>query len=92
MKTSFTEQTVEFAQLVLGFSSAALHYLGQAPSGESKEVPRETNLALARQNIEIIRMLKTKTTGNLTGEEVKLIDAVLTDLMMKYHEASKNPG
>ena len=89
MKTDFSEQTVEFSQLVLGFSSAALHYLGEGTTGEAKHVAKETNIALARQNIEIIRMLKIKTTGNLNPDEAKLIDAVLTDLMLKFHEASK---
>jgi len=89
MKTDFSEQTVEFSQLVLGFSSAALHYLGEGTAGESKQAANGTNIALARQNIEIIRMLKAKTNGNLNSEETKLIDAVLTDLMLKFHEASK---
>jgi hypothetical protein len=82
------EITVEFSELVLGLSSAALHYLGERtgdipPAGNS-----DANLALARQNIEIMRMLKQKTNGNLSPDESRLIDGVLTDLMTKYAQAS----
>ncbi len=92
-KSMFSEKEVEFSELVLGFSSAALHYLGEGTGGmvaggEKKSESKTTNLALARQNIEIIRMLKTKTAGNLSVEESKLIEGVLTDLMMKAHFAA----
>lgn len=86
VKTGLSSKEVEFTELVLGLSSAALHYLGQGPGGDLKSKSKETNMALARQNIDIIRMLKVKTTGNLSTEEGKLIDAVLTDLMMKFHQ------
>lgn len=89
MKSGFTDRTVEFSQLVLGFSSAALHYLGEDSGDTPRSAASETNMALARQNIEIIRMLKVKTSGNLSQDEMKLIDQVLTDLMLKFHEASR---
>ena len=85
VKSGLSGKEVEFAELVLGLSSAALHYLGHGPGGDVKLKSKEANIALARQNIDIIRMLKVKTAGNLTAEESKLIDAVLTDLMLKFH-------
>jgi hypothetical protein len=56
--------------------------MGEAPVGE-KHAP-ETNLPLAQQNIGIIQMLKDKTKGNLTDEEKKLIDQVLSDLQLRF--------
>ena len=43
---------VDFSALVLGFSSAALYYIGHS-SIEGK-APQEKNLPLAKQNIEMI--------------------------------------
>jgi hypothetical protein len=81
------EFTVEFSELVLGLSSAALYYLGESTGDMPPAAKSNANLALARQNIEIIRMLKEKTNGNLTAEESRLMDGVLTDLMTKYAHA-----
>jgi len=73
---------VDFSGLVLGFSSAALYYLGQTSIEGKGSSPK--NLPLAMQNIQIIELLKQKTEGNLTDEENKLIQEVLLDLKMKY--------
>lgn len=76
---------VDFSGLILGLSSAALYYLGEAPI-DGKVVPTK-NIPLARQNIEIIRMLKAKTKGNLTGDEQSLLDQLLADLEIKFVDA-----
>lgn len=75
-------QKLDFPGLILGFSSAALYYMGENPAG-SKEPP-EKNMELAKQNIDIIDLLKTKTANNLTEDEDKLITQLLTDLKLKY--------
>jgi hypothetical protein len=78
---------MDFNALVLGFSSAALGYLGFSETGE--QAPDAQNLELAAQNIEILRILEDKTAGNLTSEEQHLLKAVLADLRMRYVEAAK---
>lgn len=78
---------VDFSSLILGFSSAALYYMGQVPLKDRK--PAEINLPLSRQNIEIIAMLQEKTKGNRTGDEDNLITQLLTDLKLKFAAASK---
>ena len=81
-----TNSQVDFSHLILGFSSAALSYMGfQLTEGMPQG---NKNLALAQQNIEIISMLRDKTKGNLTEEENKLIGDILSDLQLKYAEAS----
>ncbi len=74
--------TVDFTGLILGFSSAALYYLGEAPIGD--QPAGEKNLPLAKQNIDIIDLLRTKSKGNLEPQETKLLDQILTDLKLKY--------
>ena len=44
----------------------------------------ETNLDIARQNIDILAMLHQKTKGNLTQEEASFLDQVVPQLQMLY--------
>lgn len=74
--------TVDFTGLILGFSSAALYYLGEAPIGD--QPAGEKNFPLAKQNIDIIDLLRSKTKGNLEAQEAKLLDQILADLKIKY--------
>jgi hypothetical protein len=78
--------SVDFSGLILGFSSAALYYMGEA-TVEGKAPAK--NVPLARQNIDIIRMLRDKTKGNLSAEENQLIDQLIADLQLKLVESIK---
>jgi hypothetical protein len=78
---------VEFASLVLMFSTAVMIHLGAAPdpvSGETK-----ADLLRAKQMIDLLDLLKTKTAGNLTLGESAMLDDLLFDLRMRYLEAVK---
>ncbi len=79
---------VDFSGLILGFSSAALYYIGHT-SLEGKGAAKP-NFDLARQNIRIIEILKEKTKGNLNEEEDKLINQVLLDLRNKCVKAEQD--
>jgi hypothetical protein len=78
---------IDFSGLILSFASAALSYMG-VPVDENMKTGK--NLVLARQNIEIIELLKLKTKGNLTADEERLLSEVLTDLKLKYGHYSKD--
>jgi Domain of unknown function (DUF1844) len=83
---SFVPQAVDLSTLIMGFSTAALHYMGQAPlTGKNTPLP---NLDLAKQNIDIINLIQEKTKGNCTIEEDALIRQVLSDLMLRFVEAT----
>ena len=71
---------VDFSGLLLGFSSAALYYMGH--TGIEGRTP-VTNLPLARQNIDILCLLRDKTQGNLSADEDKLIQQLIADLQVK---------
>lgn len=81
---------VDFSALILGFSSAALYYMGEA-TVEGRSAGQK-NLPLARQNIDIILLLREKTKGNLTPEEEQLLAQLATDLQVKLVESAKNPS
>ena len=76
------KHSVDFSELMLGFSSAALSYMGL-------EVGSKKNLVLAKQNIDVMCMLSEKTKGNLTQEEERLVTELLSDLKKKFVESSK---
>ncbi len=80
-------RAVDFSELILGFSSAALYYLGQSVV-EGKKVPA-INLPIALQNIEIVALLEEKTKGNLSADEAALLQQVLADLRQKYRDLNE---
>ena len=75
---------IDFATFVLSLSHSALVHLGDAPDPSGGVPPRD--VAMAKQTIDLLAVLQEKTTGNLTGEEERLLDQVLYDLRMRYVE------
>jgi hypothetical protein len=72
---------------VLSLASSAFVHLGDAPHPETGEsVP--PNLPLAHQAIDILAMLREKTKGNLTQEEEKFLENLLTDLRLRFVQKS----
>jgi hypothetical protein len=49
----------------------------------------EPNLAAAHQMIDLIAMLQDRTKGNLTPDEVKLVEDLLYELRMRYVQAQQ---
>ena len=75
---------IDFATFVLSLSHSVLVHLGDAPD-PSGGAPRR-DVAMAKQTIDLLAVLQEKTTGNLTGEEERLLDQVMYDLRMRYEE------
>jgi hypothetical protein len=78
----------DFAMLVHSFAITALHHMGKVADPATGQ-PGKVDLALARQNIEIIEILEQKTRGNLDAEESHLLSSLLYEVRMHYVEASK---
>ncbi len=78
---------VNFSSFLLSLSSSTLLHLGELADPQSGE--KRKDLALAKQSIDIIALLKEKTRGNLTQEEEKLLEHLLYDLRMRFVNASK---
>ncbi len=75
--------------LLLSLAAAALAYLGHdiVPGAEKQAV----NLPLAKQTIETIALLRTKTEGNRTEEETRMFDELLYELRLQYVKAEGAP-
>jgi hypothetical protein len=78
---------VNFATFVISLTSSVLIHLGLAEDPMTGSVNRD--LALAKQSIDILGMLKEKTRGNLAEEESQLMEGILYDLRMRYVEEAR---
>ncbi len=77
-----TGQDPAFGNLVVSLYQSGLIHLGLVEEGEGD--PPATDLDAARGAIEMLGMLKRKTLGNLSAEEVRILDALLAELQMTY--------
>lgn len=78
---------VNFNSLIFSLSSSALLHLGEIADPQTGE--KRKNIGLAKHTIDTIAMLQEKTQGNLTGEEEKFLDSILTDLRWRYVKAAE---
>ncbi|MFO0549248.1 MAG: DUF1844 domain-containing protein [Polyangiaceae bacterium] len=76
---------LDFSTFVLGIIGTAYVHLGDAPPTDGVE----PDLEFARQNIDLLVLLQTKTKGNLTGDEERLLEQALEDLNARYAEVSR---
>ncbi len=78
---------MDFSTFVMSLASSAMIHLGEVPALESNQ--RHTDLAAAKQIIDILAVLEEKTRGNLEPAEDKLLRSLLYDLRVKYVDAEK---
>ena len=71
-----------FSAFVLSLSTMALAALGECDDPNLVDLPRDP--IIARNNIDILLMLRDKTRGNLTQDEEKLLESIIYDLQMRY--------
>ncbi len=82
---------VDFVTFILSLSQTAVLSLGLGPQpGGGKQPPRD--LQAARWTIDALEMLHSKTQGNLTGEEERIFERILTELRMAYVQISGQAG
>ena len=73
---------IDFATFIMSLASAAYCSMGLAPNPLTKKV--EKNLTSAKQQINLLEMLKEKTKGNLSKDEDNTLEAMLYQLHMMY--------
>lgn len=87
MQGEAAEGPISFSTFILGLASTTLIHLGDAPDPESGT--HTPNLELARQSLALLDLLERKTKGNLTPDEERLFQSVLTDLRLKFVAMSR---
>ena len=78
---------MDFSTFVMSLASASMMGLGLAPRPDTGK--QEVDLDWARQNIDLLEMIKEKTKNNLSEDEDKLMDQLLFECRSKYVEVSK---
>jgi hypothetical protein len=80
---------INFSGFIFSLSTTALYHFGDFPDPVTKEARR--NLPAAKQTIDILTILKTKTAGNLDEGESQLLDSILYELRMRYIKEMSHP-
>ncbi|MGZ5280191.1 MAG: DUF1844 domain-containing protein [Pseudobdellovibrionaceae bacterium] len=76
-----------FSVLTMSIASSAAMALGLAPDPHTNETQKDKTMA--KFNIDLLLMLKDKTKGNLSSDESKFIDSVISDLQVKFVQDKK---
>lgn len=80
---------VDLSSLALSLATSALYHLGLVADPQTGE-PGPKDLRLARHSIDTIELLQEKTRGNVTDEESALLANLLTELRLRFVEASRS--
>lgn len=75
-----------FSMLTMSIASSAAMAMGLVPDPEQK-TQKDKNMA--KFNIDLLIMLKSKTTNNLSADEQQFIDSVIADLQLKFVQTFK---
>lgn len=78
------ESSARFFQTVQMFQRSTLLQMGYLPDQEGN---LHYNLMEAKEGIEIMKMLQTKTKGNLSDHETQMLRAVISELQLQFTKA-----
>jgi hypothetical protein len=81
-------QDLDFSTFVISLASSTQVNLGAMAHPETNQIVQ--NFPAAKQMVDILAMLKTKTKGNLTEAEAALLEQVLFSLHLHYARAVEN--
>jgi len=87
METTPSRSAALFLQLVLGLSQAGMMALGKLMNPVTRKV--EVNLESARDTIDTLEAIESRTRGNLEPDEARVLRQALTDLRLNYVEELK---
>lgn len=79
--------SITFVGFISSLAHSALMGLGEEPDPFTGET--RASLPAAKQTIDLLALLAEKTRGNLDADEDGLFQAILTDLRLRYVEATR---
>jgi len=85
--TESGQMAQQFIELVMMQAQNAAYALGQIPHPETGEAP--VNIELARLFIDQLIVLREKTRGNLSNEELAILNNAISNLQMVFVEVSQ---
>ncbi len=75
----------DFNTLIISIASSVVLSLGLEKNPQTDQF--EKNIDMARYNIDLLLILKEKTKGNLSTHEENYLNAIITDLQLKFVQA-----
>ena len=78
-----------FVQLVMMFHTLTMHQLGKIKNPVTDKVERD--LPAAQGSIDMLEMLKTRTKGNLSDSEQRMLTELLKELKLNYVDEAGKP-
>jgi hypothetical protein len=88
--TESGEMAQRFIEMVMMQAQNAAYALGQIPHPETGEAP--VNIDLARLFIDQLIVLRAKTRGNLSNDELAVLNNAISNLQMVFVEVSQGGG
>jgi hypothetical protein len=73
---------INFVSFIYSLATTAFFHFGDIPDPATNQTAR--NLPAAKQTIDLLNLLKTKTQGNLDEGEKKMLEDILYELKMRY--------
>jgi hypothetical protein len=80
-------EKMDFITFILSMSQTALLNMGCGPHPETGKC--DCDLQSAKYTIDILEILQEKTRGNLSGEEERILDRILTELRLMWVQKSR---
>ena len=88
--TESGEMTQRFIEFVMMHQQNAALFLGLIPNPQTGK--GEVNLEIAKMFIDQLVMIRAKTRGNLTEEELKILNSAISNLQMAFVEVARTHG
>jgi hypothetical protein len=90
MNTSASREAALFLQLVMGLQQTGMVALGKLMNPITRSL--EKNLDAARDTIDTLAAIETRTRGQLESDEQRVLQQAITDLRLNYVEEMKKAG
>jgi len=74
--------TINFSTFIMSLNASALVNFGILEDPVTGK--KNASLPVGKQTIDILVMLKEKTSGNLSNDELKMLDSIIYELRMTY--------
>jgi hypothetical protein len=88
--TESGEMTQRFIEFVMMQQQNTALFLGLIPNPQTGK--GEVNLDVAKMFIDQLVMIRAKTRGNLTEEELKILNGAISNLQMAFVDVMKHQG
>ncbi|MDD5645503.1 MAG: DUF1844 domain-containing protein [bacterium] len=84
------KKEIQFIGLVSMLGNSAMQAMGKVANPFNGKI--EKNMETAKVSIDLLEILEEKTKGNLTQNEQKTLELLLTNLRLNYADEIKKPA